>query len=361
MANEKQVSLLKGGLDGWNEWRDRNIGIEIDLSRAELTDAVLNEVDLTGVNLENANLRGAHLNYARLRNTNLRGANLSGAKLSYADLYYAHLENANLSHALLHSANLGYATLTGATLNGAGLDLANLTNAVLRDANLSKAKLLDTVFGNTDLATVRGLVSCRHLGPSTIDHRTLMRSGTLPLEFLRGCGVPDRLIDYLPSLIEVGPIRFYSCFISYSAANQDFADRLHADLQNRGVRCWFAPHDMKPGLKLHDQIDEAIRLCDRLLLILSEQSMASSWVKTEITKARKKEREQNCGVLFPVALVPYIDIRMWTAFVADFGEDLAQEIREYYLPDFSDWKNHAAYQQAFERLMKGFESGGKQA
>ena len=60
-----------------------------------------------------------------------------------------------------------------------------------------------------------------------------------------------------------------------------FADHLYADLQARGVRCWFAPHDIQGGRKIHEQIDEAIRVYDKLLLILSDASMNSSWVKTE--------------------------------------------------------------------------------
>jgi hypothetical protein len=51
------------------------------------------------------------------------------------------------------------------------------------------------------------------------------------------------------------------------------------------VRCWFAPHDVQGGRKLHDQIDHAIRIYDRLLLILSDHSMNSEWVKTEIANA----------------------------------------------------------------------------
>ncbi|HEX5106252.1 MAG TPA: toll/interleukin-1 receptor domain-containing protein, partial [Pirellulaceae bacterium] len=54
-------------------------------------------------------------------------------------------------------------------------------------------------------------------------------------------------------------LTFYSCFISYSTKDQDFADRLYADLQARGVRVWFAPHDIQGGRKIHEQIDEAIR------------------------------------------------------------------------------------------------------
>ena len=119
------------------------------------------------------------------------------------------------------------------------------------------------------------------------------------LVFLRGVGLPDNLIDYLPSLLNQ-PIQFYSCFISYSSKDQKFADRLHADLQNKGVRCWFAPHDMPIGAKIIDAIDEAIRLRDKVLLILSENSIASDWVEDEVTRSLDEERERKQIVLFPV-------------------------------------------------------------
>src|SRR5439155_491875 len=151
-----------------------------------------------------------------------------------------------------------HADLIDAQLFGADLSDAQLFGANLSGADLSRA----------DLRNATGLESCTHLGPSILDHRTLMRLGAVPLVFLRGCGLPDRLIEYLPSLVDEA-IQFYSCFISYSTQDQDFADRLHADLQNNGVRCWFAPHDIQAGKKLHEQIDEAIRVYDKLLLILS--------------------------------------------------------------------------------------------
>jgi hypothetical protein len=58
----------------------------------------------------------------------------------------------------------------------------------------------------------------------------------------------------------MAPMEFYSCFISYSTKDQEFAKRLHADLQVSGVRCWFARHDIQSGKKLHEQIDHAIRV-----------------------------------------------------------------------------------------------------
>lgn len=109
----------------------------------------------------------------------------------------------------------------------------NLSGANLGDANLSRANLYRTTFGGTNLKGVSGLDTCRHAGPSFLDYQTLANSGQLPIAFLRGCGLPDRFIDYMPALLQQ-EVQFYSCFISYSVKDQDFADRLHADLQAKG-------------------------------------------------------------------------------------------------------------------------------
>jgi hypothetical protein len=61
---------------------------------------------------------------------------------------------------------------------------------------------------------------CRHGEPSIVDHRTLERSNPLPISFLR-----ERLIAYLPTLFNQA-IQYYSCFISYSTKDQDFAERI---------------------------------------------------------------------------------------------------------------------------------------
>ena len=145
------------------------------------------------------------------------------------------------------------------------------------------------------------------------------------------------------------PIQFYSCFISYSTKDQEFADRLHADLQNKGVRCWFAPHDLQGGKKLHEQVVDAIRRYDRLLLILSKSSMESEWVRNEIAHARDRERKEQRRVLFPIRLVDFDHITAWQSAHA-------LEISEYFIPDFNNWKEHDPYQTAFERLVKDLKA-----
>ncbi|MGD0297738.1 MAG: toll/interleukin-1 receptor domain-containing protein [Bryobacteraceae bacterium] len=219
----------------------------------------------------------------------------------------------------------------------------------------------DASFGLTtvdflDLRQWSGLELARHATRSVITFDTLVCSqGRIPLPFLPGCGLPEKLIEYLPSLFQ-DPIQFYSCFISYSTMDQDFAARLYGDLQNKGVRCWFAPHDVRGGRKLHEQIDEAIRFYDRLLLILSEHSMNSEWVKTEIAHARQKELNDGRQVLFPIRLVSFAKIRDWKCFDADAGKDSAREIREYFIPDFSNWKDHDSYQAEFQRLVSDLKA-----
>ena len=114
----------------------------------------------------------------------------------------------------------------------------------------------------------------------------------------------------------------------------------------------YAPEDMKGGRKVHEQVFRAIQMHDKLLLVLSEESMKSEWVTSEIRRARKVEREENRRKLFPIRLVDFDTIKNWECFDVDSGKDLASELREYYIPDFSNWKNHEAFETEFTKLLR---------
>ncbi|MFL5699652.1 MAG: toll/interleukin-1 receptor domain-containing protein [Ktedonobacteraceae bacterium] len=160
-------------------------------------------------------------------------------------------------------------------------------------------------------------------------------------------GYADPFITYIRSLIGK-PIDYYTCFISYSGKDEAFATRLHADLQQRGVRCWFAPEDMKIGDRIRDRIDQSIRLYDKLLLILSEQSVMSEWVEDEVEAAMERERGEKRTVLFPVRLDGAVKTttKAWAAKLR----------RQRHIGDFSSWKNHDAYQQAFDQLLRDLKA-----
>ena len=335
MADKEHLRRLKEGADAWNTWRRGNSQDAIDLSSAKLSGA--NGVNLGDADLSNANLMGASLYGANLTRANLRGASLFQANLEHANLQYA-----DLSHADLTKTELFHANLTHANLQHADLSFSNLSAAKLSGANLSEAHINGTIFAWLNLTGVIGLDTCRHVGRSIIDHLTLQLSGPLPLVFLRGVGLPDNLINCLPSLLKQA-IQHYSCFISHSAKDHVFAERIHADLQNKGVRCWFAPHDLPIGAKILDGIDEAIRLREKVVLILSKHAIASDWVETEVTTALEEEHKRKQTMLFPIRL----DNSVMTT-----KEAWAAQLRARDIGDFRRWKDHDDYQRSFARVLR---------
>ena len=380
MANPEHLAILKQGVEEWNQWRQAYPAVDVELSQANLIER----------NLQGANLKAADLSRADLSGANLRDADLSFTRLIAANLARADATGTNLVRTNTIFGNITQTKLSRAILRGADLRWARLTSAELQDADLSQAIAGATLFSDLDLSRAQNLHTVQHFSPSTIGIDTIYKSqGRVAERFLRGCGVPDEFIAYIGSMVG-RPIEFYSCFISYSTKDQDFADRLYADLQNKGVRCWFAPHDIKGGEKVHEQLDEAIRLHDKLLLILSEHSMKSPWVKTELLRSQKREIEENKRptlssnhpnesnggarwgprqdddkdgaptrkkkqILFPITLVPYAALENWE-YPISTGIDLAEEMRQYFIPDFSNWKDHDSYQKAFQRLVKDLKA-----
>src|SRR5271165_1927059 len=377
MANPEHLAILQQGVEQWNRWRRQNTDVMADLGEANVSGAILRSREqlyganlvragLRGASLWRANLRKADLSDAMLRGANLREARLDGANLRRANLIEANLTQADLSYADLTASNVWGANLTEAHLRLTNLEGANLTNSMIGAANLVAVEFTGTDltgaragltnFSEVDLSTVIGLETVEHLAPSTISIDTLYKSrGKIPEVFLRGCGVPENFIEYMHSLTGQA-FEYYSCFISYSTHDQEFADRLYADLQAKGVRCWFAPHDIQGGRKIHEQIDDAIRLHDKLLLILSEHSMSSNWVKTEIANARQREDQEKKNLLFPITLAAMEEVKAWKLFDADLGVDAAREVREYFIPDFSRWKEHDSYQAELGRLVSDLKA-----
>ena len=64
-------------------------------------------------------------------------------------------------------------------------------------------------------------------------------------------------------------------------------------------------------------------------------------------------------MLFPIALVPFDHIADWKLFDVDRGIDSAREIREYFIPDFSKWKDDDSYQTAFKKLLRDLNQACK--
>jgi hypothetical protein len=121
-------------------------------------------------------------------------------------------------------------------------------------------------------------------------------------------------------------------------------------LQNKGVRCWFAPHDLPIGAKTWDAIDAAIGLRDKLLLILSKAAIASEWVEDEVSKAYAEERSRKEVVLFPIRI---------DNTVTSTKEPWAVKLRDQRnIGDFRRWKTRAEYQMSLDRLLRDLKASG---
>jgi hypothetical protein len=383
MANPDHVEIVKQGAEAIREWRENNPGVRLDLSAADLREADLSLTDLRDADLTKAELRESNLSGANLEGTNFRGADLSGAKLICASV--TSLDPREVRHKQESTDRTGgdmeslavfiaeaygkHVPKIGIELVGRSVKRANFGHAILEHAEIcgedfdgadfSSARFGSTVFRDVDLSGAKKLEDATHGGPSSVDVDTLYKSkGKIPTEFLQGCGVPSALIEDLPDLLAAqGPIQFHSCFISHSSKDEDFCKRLHSRMRDEKLRVWFAPEEMKGGRKIHEQIDEAIRVYDKLLLVLSEASMDSNWVANEIRAAFKQQEATGRRMLFPIRLVPYETLRDWQLIDAASGTDLAEEIRQYYVPDFSNWKDPDAFEAAFGRLLDDLKAG----
>ena len=344
MADKKHLTIAYQGGEAWNVWRGTHPEIRPDLNGVDFTG-----VDLGEANFSNTDLRQAIFVGAKLDKADLRGANLEGAPLVGASLIGGKLSGANLSHAILLKAKLTIADLRGVDLTGTSLveaDLrgAILNNAIFTEANFHKAKLGRTTFVNNDLSKARGLDTAIHTHPSSIGIDSLYLSkGRIPHEFLRGAGVPENLVTYLHSLTGTA-FDLYSCFISYSSKDQIFVRRLYTDLQNAGVRCWFAPKNLRIGEQPRTAIDDAIRKHEKLLVILSKHSIGSQWVEKEVEAAFEQERKQEQRMIIPVMLDQAV-MKVESGWPADIR-------RTRTFGDFRRWRRPEVYQNAFRELLR---------
>jgi tetratricopeptide (TPR) repeat protein len=74
-------------------------------------------------------------------------------------------------------------------------------------------------------------------------------------------------------------------FVSHVSEDRSAATEIVGELERRGVRCWMAPRDVRPGKPFDDEIADAIDASRAMLLIFSERCNESEYIRREVTVA----------------------------------------------------------------------------
>lgn len=338
MADKDHLQLLGRGRSVWNKWRSENPEIVPDLSGWK-----------------------PRIMFPFEEAAHLGGYNLGGVDLSGADL----------RGIFFYSEDLEQTSLHGAILSGAHLERAVFAYVDLRDADFSDALLSYTIFSDTDFSRTKGLEKVKHASASFIDvatleatFRILRMAGESPYHlksfgipegqraavelFFGRSGMPEHLLRHYQSLSETD--NYFSCFISYSHSDLEFARKLEKALWDCGVRCWRDEHKLLPGDDMLDEIHHGIKRWDKVLLCCSETSLSSWWVEREIDKALQKEeslsREKKRKIL---ALIPLdLDGHLFSAW----DGSRASVLRSRYAADFRLWRDADAFDQQMKSLIR---------
>lgn len=83
-------------------------------------------------------------------------------------------------------------------------------------------------------------------------------------------------------------------------------------------------------------------------LILSKDSVESDWVEFEVRKAIEKAKNEKRDVLVPIALDD-----AWKT--CNWPERLMQQIKEYYILDFSSWTDEKKFDEQYAKLLQGIK------
>ncbi len=92
-------------------------------------------------------------------------------------------------------------------------------------------------------------------------------------------------------------------FIAHSSKDKNLARRITNDLKNiYKFDPWFDEIKIKPGESIPAKIQEGLHNCDYMLVLLSEDSVKSNWMKTEYSSKLWDEIEQERIYVIPLLI-----------------------------------------------------------
>ncbi len=143
-------------------------------------------------------------------------------------------------------------------------------------------------------------------------------------------------------LIDIAREKDYDSFISYFSGDKAFAQKVDADLRQRGIRIWRDNAEIDVGDSISEKIEHALKRSYTFSIVLSKEALERPWVKEELRAAYNLRRAEELKIL-PLL---YEDCEI-PLFLAD-----------YKYADFREEKN---YTEQIELLARSIQNAVRRA
>lgn len=82
-------------------------------------------------------------------------------------------------------------------------------------------------------------------------------------------------------------------FLSHSSRDRQFASEVAEVIRRHGIPVWYSETNIVGAQEWHDEIGAALQRCNWFVVILSPNSMKSTWVKNELLFALNHHQYKN--------------------------------------------------------------------
>jgi hypothetical protein len=121
-------------------------------------------------------------------------------------------------------------------------------------------------------------------------------------------------------------------FVSHSTEDKNFVFTLMKDLEKRNLKVWIDHRELKPGDSIIQGIEGGLGNTDYVVIVLSEASVESAWVKAEMSSALMHQLSGGGTTVLPVVIddctiPPLLRALVYADFRGDYETGLTQLLR----------------------------------
>jgi hypothetical protein len=123
-------------------------------------------------------------------------------------------------------------------------------------------------------------------------------------------------------------------FLSFAKHDSSVAQRLAADLKRSGIQVLLAEEELSPGDRISDTLQGSIAKADYLVVLLSPESAASTWVGRELKYALESHRKIFPVLVSDVTSVPdalrdirYVDLKEYKSGIRSLTDAILRGSR----------------------------------